>query len=118
MTRQRNDSHSTEFGLWLRKQPEIDSKLGYVGHNIDYLWLYYKTGKWMLIEEKRYCAECGYSQKEAFKIIHKACKTDKNYHGFHLIQFDCTSPDDSSIWLDGKIITKENLIAFLQFKEI
>jgi len=51
MTRRRNDNHSTEFGLWLREQPDIDSKLGYITTNLDYVWKNYKTGDWMLIEE-------------------------------------------------------------------
>jgi len=54
MTRKRNDSHSTEFGLWLREQNEIDSSLGYLATNIDFMWTNYKTGQWMILEEKRY----------------------------------------------------------------
>lgn len=83
MTRPRNDSHSTEFGLWLRGRlpdqrtnvqsinairkyvevpmfPLVDhctheeiESEGYDAENLDYAWLCYGTGKIMLLEEKR-----------------------------------------------------------------
>ena len=51
MTKRRNDSHSTEYGLWLRDEPSIDSSLGYVATNIDYIWRNYKTGEGKPIQE-------------------------------------------------------------------
>jgi hypothetical protein len=116
MTRQRNDSHSTEFGLWLRDQKVIDSSLGYVTTNIDYLWQNYKTGKWMLIEEKRYCRATTFSQQQMFNIIDKICKGDPLYCGFHVLIFENTSPEDGHIFLDGKQITTEQLLSFLMFR--
>jgi len=115
MTRQRNDNHSTEFGEWLRKQKEIESELGFVASNIDYLWSNYKTKKWMLIEEKRYNCEINFCQKELFTKLHNAID-DPNYKGFHLVQFENTSPDDGKIYLDREEITKEELIKFLRFE--
>ncbi len=117
MTRQRNDSHSTEFGLWLRQQPEIDSKrCGYIATNIDYVWNNYKTGKWMLIEEKRYGRCVGFPQSDIFELVHNACVGDKNYCGFHILIFENTSPDDGWISLDGERVTKDELMSFLQFR--
>ena len=52
MTTQRRDGHGTEYGDWTRIQPSIDSKLGYLSTNIDYMWKD-DNGNWMLIEEKR-----------------------------------------------------------------
>ena len=76
MTKQRYDNHSTEFGLWLREQLELDSKLGFITTNLDYIWENYNTGEWMLIEEKRYMGKVGYSQGKLFKklfciLLHK-----------------------------------------------
>ena len=116
MTLQRFDDHSTEFGIWLRKQIEIDSKLGFLATNIDYMWQNYKTNKWMLIEEKRYGSDVKFWQKTMFKILHHLCKLDKNFKGFHLIVFENTSPEDGKIWLDRKEITKDILIKFLRFE--
>jgi hypothetical protein len=135
LTRQRNDNHSTEFALWLRGQlfnqnideiKCIDSAQGFINTNIDYLWENYNTGDWMLIEEKRFMSQCRFSQAEQFKNfsqkLRNAVKKDydgfSKYHGFHLIQFENTSPDDGKIYLDHKEISKLELIDFLQFKKI
>ena len=90
MTRKRNDSHSTEFGLWIRNQEAVDSKFGYVATNIDYIWMNYKTGEWMLIEEKRYLSEKSRSQNKMFDMIDAVCQSDKRYRGFHLLVFENT----------------------------
>lgn len=116
MTRQRNDSHSTEFGLWLRVQKEIDSKLGYVATNIDYLWHNYKDGVWMLIEEKRYNRRPAYAQQKMFKLLDDVCQSDLNYRGLHVLVFEKTSPEDGLIFLDGQTISPEQLIRFLRFE--
>ena len=115
MTQQRRDNHSTEFGLWLRQQAEIDSKLGYVATNVDYIWRNYKTKKWMLIEEKRFMYEMSYSQSEMMKVLDDAAKSDKNYCGLHLLQFEKTNPEDGKIYIDHIQVTKEQLIEFLKF---
>jgi hypothetical protein len=116
MTQQRRDNHSTEFGLWLRQQKEIDSSLGFVATNIDYLWRNYKTGAWMLIEEKRHGAFIKQYQGIVFAKINEACKSDINYKGFHVIVFSETSPEDGKIVLDGIEISKIQLLAFLRFE--
>ena len=115
MTKKRYDKHSTEFGLWLREQPEIDSKLGFLATNVDYMWSNYKTGNWMLIEEKRYNSECKHWQRKMFAVINRVCRLDKRYKGFHLIVFENTSPEDGAIFLDKKKISKDELIKFLKF---
>lgn len=114
-TRKRNDNHSTEFGLWLREQCEIDSNLGYIATNIDYMWKNYKTGEWMLIEEKRYNREPTWPQRGMFKTIHRAIDDDK-YKGCHLLQFENTDPDDGEIRLDEILIDGETLMRFLKFE--
>jgi len=109
---------ATPFSLWLREQPEIDSRLGYVTTNIDYMWMNYKDdGRWMLIEEKRYNGNTTYSQHKQFEIIHNACRSDKKYRGIHLLVFEKTTPDDGKIFLDRIEISKEQLISFLKFTE-
>lgn len=117
MTRKRNDGHSTEFGLWLREQPELDSRRHcFVATNIDYLWSNYKTGEWMLIEEKRYKRKPTRSQSDLFKLLHTAAKHDPQYCGFHVIIFENTSPDDGAIWVDEYEVSKDELMQFLQFR--
>lgn len=116
MTKQANDkTHFTEFSLWLREQQQIASNKGYTCTNVDYVWTNYKTGAWMIIEEKRHMANIGFAQDCIFKMLDKACKLDKNYRGFHFIKFENTSPEDGKIYLDGKLVSKQELIDFLSF---
>jgi hypothetical protein len=115
MTQTRRDNHSTEFGNWLRVQDEIDSKRGFVATNVDYIWKNYKTGKWMIIEEKRYKAEVKFYQRKIFDTLDAVSQNDPHYKGMFILVFENASPDDGRIWLDGKEITKTDLIKFLQF---
>lgn len=115
MTIQRKDLHgSTEFGLWLRNQEQIDSNKGYICSNLDYCWHNNRNGHWLLIEEKRHNSSIKPWQKAMFEFIDKACKSDKNYRGFHTLVFENTSPDDGHVWLDGVLTTKVELIDFLK----
>ena len=116
MTKARYDNHSTEFGLWLREQPEIDSSLGFVTTNLDYIWDNYKTDKFMLLEEKRYKGTVKFYQEKLFKRIDKLCQADPLYCGFHKLVFENTNPDDGKMWLDEKLITRDEVIQFLQFR--
>jgi len=117
MTAPRKDNHSTEFGLWLRDQPEIDSRLGYIATNIDYMWQNYKTGQWMLIEEKRYNSRIKRWQKQLFYLLAQCAKHHPKFNGFHFIRFEKTSPEDGKIYLDGKEINKTELVSFLRFED-
>mgnify|MGYP001817798818 CR=1 FL=1 len=70
MTRKRNDEHSTEFGLWLREQKELDSrKEKYTATNLDFIWSNYGTKKYMLLEEKRKMSKCTWSQYNLYKTL-------------------------------------------------
>ena len=116
MTRRRYDQHSTEFGLWLRERKEIDSKLGYVATNIDYMWHNHKKGKWLYLEEKRFRKPIEFPQKKLFEIVDHVSKNDPNYCGFHTLIFERTNPEDGKMWLDNKEITKDQLMGFLKFE--
>ena len=118
MTRQRNDNHSTEFGLWLRKQKEIDSCYGFVASDLDYIWQNYKTKQWMLIEEKRFMSNLTWSQTQLFKFLIGRLKYDPKFYGFFLVQFERTSPDDGYTYINHERVTKEMLIKFLRFEYI
>jgi len=123
MTRPRYDSHSTEFGLWLRNQPEIPSKTNgkqcpcFNASNIDYMWYEYRFKKtWMLLEEGRFGKEPRWAQSNLFKIIDSAIN-DSNYRGFHILRFEKTTPDDGKTWLDNKEINRNDLIEFLKYEK-
>ena len=117
MTQKRRDEHSTEFGLWLREQEEIDSSLGFVATNIDYVWRNYKTGDWMIIEEKRYGHKPKFYQLEIFKLLNWCCKHHPKFHGMHVLVFENTNPDDGKIFWDGEQISRSKLLKILRFEE-
>lgn len=117
MTRQRLDSHSTEFGLWLRQQKELDQRFGYLTTNLDFIWGNYNKQKWMLIEEKRYGAKLRQAQLDMIELVDKCCRADPRYQGFHLLTFSGTSPEDGVIYWDDKEVSKEQLTKLLSFEE-
>ena len=92
MTIKRRDNHSTEFGLWTRGQPEIDSAKtvnggnGFTATDIDF-------------EEKRKQSQPTYSQNEVFKLLDKALAPNSNYLGFWCIVFTNTTPDDGAYYI-------------------
>ena len=112
VTKRRYDEHSTEFGLWLRNQREIDSGIGYVPTNVDYVWRTWKTNQWLYLEEKRHLAECQPFQLYTFRILHNLALADPLYYGFHFIAFENTSPMDGEMYLDFNQIDIAQLIAF------
>lgn len=118
MTRPRHDSHSTEFGLWLRDQDALDSKRSkFVATNLDYIWENYGSGLWMLIEEKRYGAPLTWSQSRQFERLDDLCSMiDRKYKGFHVVRFACTSPEDGAIWIDHEQVERDYLVSFLRFE--
>jgi hypothetical protein len=118
MTRQRYDDKGTEFGDWLRVQPALDSRHGYIATNLDYVWGNYKTGKWMLIEEKRFMGDVSLAQRTLLKKVHEACKADPNYLGMKLLQFEQRQPSDGRIYWNRKEISQEQLIEILKMENV
>jgi len=112
-------SSKSKFSEWLRNQPKIDSSLGFIASDIDYVWKNYKTGLWVYIEEKCHMENIGFPQSEILDFTHELAEKsrDKKYRGFHFIQFEYTNPDDGKIYLDHKEITKKDLIEFLCFEK-
>ena len=127
MTDQRRDGKGTEFGLWLRGQlpdqqtdvTKIDSKLGFLATNIDYLWRNWKNNQFMFIEEKRYEHYPKVWQIRSFEVVNRQCVQPgtRDYCGFHILIFENTNPDDGQIWLDGRFITSQDLLDFLAFEK-
>lgn len=116
MTQQCRDGTGTEFSQWLRKKSELDSSLGYVATNLDYIWSNYRTGQFMTIEEKRYMKPLKPYQSRMFKKFDMFLRTDPKYRGFHFVQFEKTSPNDGEIRVDHKFMDYETFLDFLRFK--
>jgi hypothetical protein len=105
MTRRRIDSHSTEFGLWIRDAHRLDSAHGFRCYNVDYAWAHFSSGKYLFIEEKRYGSSPRPHQCWLYEKIDKTCKHDPRYHGFHILTFQNTSPVDGWMRLNGVLVT-------------
>lgn len=115
-TQKRRDKHSTEFGLWLREQPELDSYKGYNTSNVDFMWMNERLGQWLFIEEKRFLAKIPPAQQRVFEKIDRSISSG-DYLGFHVLIFEKTNPDDGRMVLDGVEIVRQDLIGFLTFSK-
>jgi hypothetical protein len=119
----------------MRHQPEIDSKRYRLDcEDMDYVWFDYQHGNLMLLEEKQYDASPTSAQLGTFGVIDQALRhafTDPSfrvvrqfanrpqqisYYGYHLIQFEHTSPDDGVVRIDGRAVSRRQLIRFLRFQ--
>jgi len=122
MTRQLENSKyfTTKFANWLRQNEALDSKKGFTCSDIDFIWTNYKTGKFMMLEEKCLNSKIGFAQDKILNRVHECLKTDKNYMGFYFIQFSNESPEDGLIFLTNmdtrikKQVTIEELTFFLE----
>jgi hypothetical protein len=99
--------------------------------NLDYIWFAYRDGNLMLIEEKKYGAKQTPAQRDTHGIIHQALKfacarrnferlypgrtKSIRYHGYHIITFENTNPQDGKIWWDKEEIDEEELVRKLRF---
>ena len=136
-TRKRIDSHSTEFGLWLREQPELDS-INFDCQNLDYVWFAYRDGWLITIEEKRHGSKPTIAQSDTHNIVQQmltlASKISNtidykfqtmrgkrviSYLGHYLVQFEKTNPEDSEwIKINDKEYTKKELIFLLSYGKL
>lgn len=119
MTQERKikDGKDSDFSAWLRLQPEIDSKTeGFITTDIDYLWKNYKTGEWMILEEKTHGAIVPRWQGEFLQLIDKLGAYDKKYKGLYLVRFENTSPDNGRVMVNKRLLSRIEFIKFLRFE--
>lgn len=131
MTRQRNDNHSTEFGIWLREkyQKWIGSHT-FSAQNLDYIWHNYLENWIILIEEKRYGGMMNKGARRAQEDTHgvvaqmlaiasgSVVNTMRgprkcDYRGYYRIVFENTSPDDGGMTINGEPATEKDLMRLL-----
>ena len=117
-TRQRQYHGGTQFTNWIRRVPELDSKeFGYTASDVDLVWSNFKTGQFMLIEEKRKMDKLYPGQISIFKNLHESIRNPK-YSGFHFIQFENSSPLDGKIFVNGLELLDNEFIQFFTFRKL
>lgn len=123
MTKQeQTNNRSLEFSHWIRQQLP-DSSTGFCVSDQDWVFYNYKTKQLMFCEEKTRMGKISDWFRTLIKnILHPALrlycpKNGIDYRGYHLIQFENTSPVDGKIYLDYNLITEQQLIEFLSFRQ-
>lgn len=132
MTRKRYDKKDTPFGAWLRIQKDVSSAW-YDAENLDYIWFQYRTGRLMLLEEKRHMGRQTTAQRDthgivdqalrfacehgySFKRVWKSRPKKITYYGYHIIKFEQTNPLDGKTFINGIEVSVEDLRRFLKFE--
>jgi len=111
-----------EFSQWVRHTLRKPST-GFVATDIDFFFQDYKNSKLMLIEVKTRGGDQRWSQKKQFQELDALVKKGaefygRDYWGLHIIKLSGRTPDDSSeIYLDDKLVTRKQLISFLNFED-
>lgn len=134
MTRPIHYEVGTDFGAWLRVQPELDSRqVGLSIQNLDYIVHRYKFKNCqavMLIEEKTRGGKVSFAQRDTHGVIDQALRYANNqfiktargdvmrlrYCGYHVLTFENTTPDNGAMWWNNREIDRATLIRLLRFE--
>lgn len=145
MTAPRRDGGGSSFGMWIRRQPDLDSlKYSLSVQDID--WTFHRFAQdgergdsIMLVESKTYMKEWNYAQRDTLRMLDQGLRkaTMRNgkriqitvpdpmrpghvrkfrYFGLHLLQFSKNNPDDSNMKWDHGDIDKAALLEILKFE--
>ena len=82
---------------WLRKRPYLENLGDFRCYDIDLIVRRNNAGFWMFVEEKTYMSKMKYQQAETYRDIDVALRDNPNYFGFHVLQFEKTTPTNSKI---------------------
>lgn len=122
MTKQeQTGERSLEFSRWIRENLP-DSQTGLCVTNIDWVFYNWRTKKLMLCEEKTHMAKLSkWFEMLISYVIEPALRAFCRYHaiqykGYHLIQFDGTSPDDGKIFVNGKLMDKKAFTSWISLQ--
>jgi hypothetical protein len=116
----------TAFSEWIRRNGPPSTEVDV--EDVDFVLFSYLTGDFLTLETKERGGYMSTAQKDTAKVISQFLRLSSGatidtkrglrpikYHGHHLVQFQNTTPDDGWIRLDGKTITKQDFLLFLNF---
>jgi hypothetical protein len=90
---------------------------GYLITDIDKVICNWKTRRMMFLELKKNMASMPEWQRRIYadlsRWIQNGIGDGWRFDGWHLLQFENAAPDDGETYMDGRIITEEDLINFL-----
>jgi hypothetical protein len=131
MTRGVQIYSKSEFSEWIRKYgPSSEETEDAVDiQDIDFVVFSYLTGDLMTIEAKERNGKVKGAQLDTQNVLRQllmyasessTVNTKRGirpikYHGHHLIQFQNTTPDNGLTKIDGNLVTREDLIKFINF---
>jgi len=120
----------TPFSEWVRLYGPSSEEWGDAIdiEDVDYIVFNYLTGDLMTLEEKQQNKGVSRAQGDTHHVLSQLLSLSSGsvvdtlrgsrkitYHGHHLIQFENTGPEDGAIRLDGKHVTRDELIQFINF---
>jgi len=122
--KQRVFAGGTPFGLWTRGSLPgqitdvscLSSQAGYVRTDIDTLWHNFRTGEWLLIEEKIHGGRPSYCQYELLDMLNSSI-VHPLYRGAYLVRFENTNPDDGKIIIAKSPDYQSREITAVQFRD-
>ncbi len=130
-TRQAVISSKSEFSNWIRQfgdknnpryRPLLDTWVNnYRIYDVDYV-VWNKTnndsgaGQYMFIEEKVKDARMRHDQALLYYKLDKALQYDPEFLGFHFLRLENTTPGNGLVFLDEKVVTREELLLFIEFQ--
>lgn len=118
------------FSEWIRKYgpSSLEMEDAVDIEDVDFVIFSYLTGDLMTIEAKERSGKIRMAQEDTHNILRQLLMLSSGatvdtkrgirpikYHGHHLIQFENSTPDNGWTKLDGKYVTKDQLLTFLNF---
>lgn len=118
------------FSEWIRKygpsSKETEDAIDV--EDVDFIIFNYLTGNLMTIEAKERSGRVRMAQEDTHNVLRQLLMLSSGatvhtkrgirpikYQGHHLIQFENSTPDDGWAKLDGKYVTKDQMVTFLNF---
>lgn len=120
----------TEFSEWIRDNgpSSLDSRDAVDIEDIDFVLFSYLTGEIMTLEVKERGALPRMAQKDTQNVLRQLLQLSSpatvqtirgvrkiNYRGHHLIQLQNTTPDNGWVKLDGRKVSRNELLLFINF---
>ena len=116
----------TDFSLYIRKKLPQPEETDFRAYDVDFCLYRKNTRVLMLLEEKTHQSDSSIAgvKHDQSLVAHEidnalsygAKKTGLNYMGYHLVQFEETSPANGRTWFDGIEIRESDLLEVLSLK--